>query len=140
MRLTAWAAPTAVTPGGSLPVALQWQAVTPAGQDYTVFLHLRDRAGRTVANGDATPTWFLPRHTSQWPAGGLTMWDAHAVAVPADVQEGQYDLVAGWYYWETGERLQASDGTGNPRVTRSSWGRWWWMPPPARVPISAARW
>ncbi|MCX6030455.1 MAG: DUF2079 domain-containing protein [Chloroflexi bacterium] len=113
VRLTGWAAAMAVAPGKNLPVALRWQVAGPAPKDYTVFLHLRDAAGKTVATGDGTPTWFVPLPTSGWPPGGLLTWDGHLVAVPAGLPEGRYDLVAGWYDWQTGERLAAYDEGGN---------------------------
>ena len=112
VRLTGWAAGVAAAPGRELPVALRWQAAGPSPRDYTVFLHLRDLSGRTVATGDATPTWFIPRPTSQWPADAQ-VWDAHALALPADLAPGRYELVVGWYYWETGERLARVDEQGN---------------------------
>ena len=58
--------------GSSLPVKLRWQADGPAEGDYTVFVQLRDAQGRTVAQGDGTPTWFTPRRTDRWPAGRYT--------------------------------------------------------------------
>ncbi len=113
VQLTGWAAALAVAPGKNLPVALRWQAAGPAPKDYTVFLHLRDAAGRTVAAGDGTPTWFVSRPTSGWPPGGILTWDGHLVAVPGDLAAGRYDLIAGWYDWQTGERLAAYDEGGN---------------------------
>jgi hypothetical protein len=113
VQLTGWAAPSAVAPGKSLPVMLRWQAAGPAAQNYTVFLHLRHTAGRTIVVGDGTPTWFLPLPPSGWPAGAYTTWDAHALAVPSDLPEGRYDLVAGWFERGTGERLRVIDDAGN---------------------------
>jgi hypothetical protein len=113
VRLTDWATAMAVAPGKNLSVALRWQAAGPAPKDYTVFLHLRDAAGKTIATGDGTPTWFVPLPTSGWPLGGILTWDGHLVAVSADLPAGRYDLVAGWYDWQTGERLAAYDEGGN---------------------------
>ncbi len=73
-----------------------------------MFLHLRDVTGRTVAMGDAGPTWFVSRPASRWPAtadatGGL--WTTHVIALPDDLAAGRYDLVVGWYDWQAGARL-----------------------------------
>lgn len=117
VRLDAWSAPLAVAPAHELPVALHWQPAGPAPADYTVFLHLRGVTGRTVAQGDAGPTWFVPRPASTWQAAGSDaagIWDAHAVAIPADLAPGRYDLVVGWYDWQTGDRLALASGGGNP--------------------------
>lgn len=116
VRLSEWAAPVAAAPGHTLPVALKWRAAGPAAQDYSVFLHLRDVTGRTVAQGDANPTWFVPRPASRWPtagdaAGGL--WTSHAIALPEELPNGRYDLVAGWYDWQTGVRLPLVGALGN---------------------------
>jgi hypothetical protein len=70
-------------------------------------------AGRTVVNADATPTWFTPLPTSQWPQGGQPIWDAHALGLPASLSSGRYDLVVGWYDWRTGKRLMVRDAEGN---------------------------
>jgi len=118
VRLTGYAVPPAVAPGHDLPVMLHWQAggFDPAPRAYTVFLHLRDQTGKTVANGDAVPTWFTPWPTSQWQGNNGTpveTWDAHTLTLPADLTPGHYDLVVGWYYWETGQRLSLVDTGGN---------------------------
>jgi uncharacterized membrane protein len=113
VRLAGWGAPHTVAPGADLPVSLQWAAPGPSLRDDSVFIHLRDAAGGTVARGDAGPTWFVPQPASRWPAPA-TVWDAHVVPVPPDLAAGRYDLVAGWYDWQTGTRLPLTDDAGNP--------------------------
>lgn len=112
VALNAWSAPLAVAPGHAFDVALNWQATGPAPMDYHVFLHLRDATGRTVAQGDAGPTWFVPRPTSTWRSQSL--WTAHTLAVPAELSPGRYDLVVGWYDWQNGEHLISVTERGNP--------------------------
>jgi uncharacterized membrane protein len=114
-RLTGYAGPESIAPGRDLPVTLHWEAAGPSAEstDFTVFLHLRDGAGRTVANADATPTWFTSLPTSKWSHGGEEVWDAHALSLPADLVPGRYALVAGWYDWRTGDRLPVLDAEGN---------------------------
>jgi hypothetical protein len=115
VRLTGYTVPQQVTPGRNLPVLLRWEAEGPSSDqtDYTVFLHFRDASGRTVVNADATPTWFTPLPTSEWPEGGQPIWDAHALSLPASLPSGRYDLVAGWYDWRSGERLTVRDAERN---------------------------
>lgn len=122
VQLVEWAAPPAVAPGHALPVALHWRTAGPAGQDYSVFLHLRDGAGRTVAMGDAGPTWFVPRPVSRWQAtadeaGGH--WTANVVAIPGDLAAGRYDVIVGWYNWQTGVRLALGNRSGEEYVLGS---------------------
>lgn len=115
-RLDGWAtcpARGAVAPGGDLQVALRWAAAGPSSRDDSVFVHLRDATGETVASGDAGPTWFTPLPASRWPAPAA-LWDVHRVAVPADLPAGGYSLVVGWYDWQTGARLPLLDAAGNP--------------------------
>ena len=112
--LTRWAAPIAVAPGARLPVSLRWRSAGPAPADYSIFLHLRDESGRTVATGDAAPFWFVPRPTSRWSDGEGDVWTSQTVEVPADLASGRYDMVVGWYDWQTGDRLRLDDGLGNP--------------------------
>jgi len=106
-------------PGGALPVSLQWRskALEPPQREYTVFVHLQNAAGETVANADATPIWFTARPTSGWQAKGgapFVSWDTHELVLPPDLPAGDYRLVAGWYYWVTGDRLPRVDAAGNP--------------------------
>jgi uncharacterized membrane protein len=114
VRLVQWAAPLAAEPGSQLQVSLRWQADSPAPRDYNVFVHLRDESGRTVATGDAPPTWFVPQPTSRWVGDDRGVSTAHAISLPEGLAPGRYDLVVGWYDWQTGARLPLIDGLGNP--------------------------
>ncbi len=122
VQLAEWAAPEAAAPGHVLPVALRWRATGSAGRDYSVFLHLRDVGGRTVAMGDAGPTWFVPRPVSRWPATAADtsgVWTAHVIALPDDLAAGRYELVIGWYDWQTGARLVLGNRTAEEYVLGS---------------------
>jgi hypothetical protein len=100
-------------PGQQVPLVLRWSADGPASRDYTVFLHLRDQEGRTVTQADAGPTWFVRYPTTQWQAGEPVL-SAHVFSLPADLPPGVYDVVVGWYFWETQERLARLDADGLP--------------------------
>ncbi len=117
VRLREWSAPLAVAPGREFPVLFYWQAARPAPKDYNVFVHLRDATGRIVAQDDGPPTLFVDRPATRWRVGsdGLAGGtDAHVIRVPADLQPGQYEVVVGWYDWETGQRLRRTGGAGQP--------------------------
>jgi uncharacterized membrane protein len=111
--LVQWSAPIAVAPGGKLPVSLHWRSAGPAPQDYNIFVHLRDASGQTVATGDAAPNWFVPQPTSRWSGGDPGVWTAHLLNLPENLASGRYDLVVGWYDWQTGQRLPLADSPGN---------------------------
>ncbi len=96
-----------VAPGETIHFILFWQAVRPMEHDYTVFIHLRDAAGRTVAQQDYQPfDGAFP--TSVWRAG-QTMREERALVVPADAPPGRYELRVGMYRLETMERLPVVD-------------------------------
>ena len=113
VKLVEWAAPIAAAPSSKLRLAIRWSADGPADRDYSVFVHLRDATGRTTATGDAAPIWFTPRPTSVWQADAEGVWAAYALNLPADLIPGRYDLVVGWYDWQTGKRLTLSADLGN---------------------------
>ncbi len=100
-------------PGARIPVTLRWQSGGPSPRDLTVFLHVRDAQGNIVAQDDSMPTWFGVQPTTQWQPDEPVL-GAHSVLLPADLAPGVYDLVTGWYYWETLERLALLDPAGQP--------------------------
>jgi uncharacterized membrane protein len=123
VHLTEYVAPPRAAPGRELPVTLRWRS--PAGfvgrddqpsrasLDYTVFVHLRGPDGQTVASSDGMPTWFTVWPTSQWADAGYETRDSHVLSLPPDLPAGTYDVVVGWYNWQTGDRLALTDDHGN---------------------------
>jgi len=103
--------PKQVKPGDVLLFDLLWHTLKPVERDYTVFVHLRDSTGQTVAQGDASPAWFGPVPTSRWKVGP-NQADAHRLELPAELRSGQYALVIGLYDPATGERLPVRDAAG----------------------------
>ncbi len=102
--------PGRVAPGGTLWFDLLWRATAPVEREYTVFVHLRDVQGQTVAQRDALPAWFGPAPTTRW--GPDPQPDAHRLDIPEDLAPGEYTLVIGLYDLTTGERLPVRDETG----------------------------
>ena len=87
----------------ALDLVLYWQALQPVPHDYTVFAHLRDAAGRNVAQGDHQP--LAPVYPpTLWPVG-QTIRERSLLALPEDVPAGSYDLWVGLYRLDTLERL-----------------------------------
>ncbi|GEM_PF-2128229 len=100
--------PSPVKAGDPLSVTLTWQAVSMPVADYTVFVHLRNAAGKTVAQADNPPqAGAYP--TSFWDAGE-TIVDDHAILLPNDLPAGDYTIVVGLYRFDTGERLSITQG------------------------------
>ena len=102
--------PERIAPGDTLWFDLLWRATAPVDRDYTVFVHLRDAQGQTVAQRDALPAWFGPAPTTRW--GPDPQPDAHRLEIPKTLPPGEYTLVIGLYDWATGERLPVRDEAG----------------------------
>lgn len=95
--------------GPTLKLTLQWRCETPPPLNYTTFVHLRDSAGKTVAQQDQPPLkGAYP--TSLWDPGEIVE-DEITLSLPTLPPPGTYQLVAGWYDAQTGQRLAVE---GNP--------------------------
>jgi hypothetical protein len=83
--------------------------------DYTVFVHLRNTEGTTVAQRDRQPLdGAYP--TSQW-LPGETVIDPISMPLPKNLPSGQYVLYIGLYRLDTLERLTVTnDATGENAV------------------------
>lgn len=85
-----------------LGAVLLWSAEAGPPENYSVFVHLRDPSGATVAQHDGWPACGTAP-TAGWSPGDVII-DAHALDL-RHVAVGEYRLVAGFYRPETGERL-----------------------------------
>jgi hypothetical protein len=93
VTLAGAAFPSAVPPGGSIPVRLTWHSDHPLARDLTVFVHLVDAHGQTVAQQDARPVGGqIP--TTRW--RGIVD-DHHGMTIPAGTPPGDYWLDVGLY-------------------------------------------
>jgi hypothetical protein len=98
---------------GTLRLSLIWWTDRFLATDYTVFVHLRNGQGQTVAQGDSAPgggAW----PTTLWPPE-VRIPDAHAVSLlagasGAGLPAGEYELVIGLYDPATGDRLPLLQG------------------------------
>ncbi len=92
--------------GRPATVTLYWQADRRPTDDYTVFIHLRDRDGVNVAYGDGPP------RDGGWPTWawepGQAVIDRHTLVIPEDVPAGSYTLWAGMYRLGDESRLPVS--------------------------------
>ena len=100
--------PAAVAPGGALRVSLTWRALQRSPENYSVFVHLRDRGGRTIAQKDGYPgKGAFP--TLWWQPGDRVL-DEYELTVPPDAPLGEYRVVVGMYRLETMKRLELVAG------------------------------
>ncbi len=93
---------------GHLNVRLYWRARRAMSEDYTVFVHLVDRRGETVAQKDDQPQ-HGSYPTSFWSVGEIIA-DDYELQVPADVPAGDYQVVVGLYRSGDNTRLNVAGG------------------------------
>jgi hypothetical protein len=125
-----------LAPGQTITVTLLWQAQQPVSADYTVFVHLLDRAGGRWAQHDAQPLSNL-YPTSRWAAGEMVR-DRHPLNLPTDLPPGRYFLRVGLYRPATGERLPVSTGGDNFLLATLLVGEVEVQPDEIRQPVHAS--
>jgi uncharacterized membrane protein len=110
-------------PGAPLRLWLSWSRMADGSEtapfperDYTVFVHLLDRDGGRVAQGDGVPGYLGALPTTLWQPA-VPVLDEHILDLPADLPAGQYSLLIGWYDLQTGLRLPSSQGGDSVLVT-----------------------
>ncbi len=104
---------TAVAPGDTINLAVQWHVLTPPGRNLTTFVHLGEQSSPPLAQGDSPPlNGQYP--TGLW-AGGEIINDAYQLHIPDDIDNGRYPLYLGFYDPASGERpLLAVEGEVQP--------------------------
>ena len=113
--VAASAAPQSLRPGDTATIRLAWLSRAPVTTDYSIFLHLVDEAGLTIAQLDTMPGRGL-RPTSDWPVGGV-LWEEYAVAIPATVYTpNQARWKVGLYDQRTDQRLPLRHPVGESYV------------------------
>jgi hypothetical protein len=95
----------------ALALKLYWESVAPADADYVVFVHVRDRDGRTVTQMDRPPADYA-YPTSLWEPGEIIP-DEVGVPWPADLPPGDYSIILGLYDLNTGRRLPVAGTTAD---------------------------
>jgi len=103
----------------TVKLTLVWQALRQPDSDYTIFLHLRNTAGETVAQRDQPPTGGgYP--TSLWDAGETIKDEISVPLEPLEgVPPGNYDVVVGLYNFTSGVRLPVA-GSAAGEITLQS--------------------
>ena len=109
------------SPGSTLQVKLDWRALAAMTEDYTVFVHLLDENGKTIAQDDNQPQrGAYP--TSFWDANE-EIADEYLLAIPSDAPGGEYQIQIGIYRASDSARLSIRTGgdalvLGKVRVAR----------------------
>lgn len=102
---------TMLYPGGRLWVTLYWEALQAMDQNYSVFIHLVDDRGVTIAQRDSWPGAGNDP-TSAWHVGQVRR-DVHPLDLPTPLlAQGSCRLHVGLYDHDTGQRLLAYSQDG----------------------------
>jgi hypothetical protein len=98
-------------PGQILRLEVQWQATEPVPVRYKVFIHLLDDQGQLVAQRDSEPgsgSW----PTNEW-AVDEPVTDRHGLWLPANLPDGEYQILMGLYNPDTLERVPVCCPSGD---------------------------
>jgi hypothetical protein len=94
-------------PGDGIHLTLFWQCLEKMNQDYTVFTHLIDEENKIWTQKDNQPVDGFYA-TTRWEAGEIVR-DQYDLLIPSDAPAGEYQIEAGMYLAETGERMAVLD-------------------------------
>ncbi len=95
------------TPGAPFRITLYWRARQPLTRNLSTYVHLTQPDGRVLAQKDSLHPANVP--TSLWDLDAYVA-DLHAFNIPPDIPPGLYELRAGVYDAETGQRLKTAAG------------------------------
>lgn len=106
LELHGWRQAGEFAPGAVFRPVFYWHPLEPIPDDWTVFVHIIDGAGRIVAESNERPqAGAMP--TPQWTPGDW-IEDPHQILLPPDLPTGRYDLIVGLYLpQDDDERLTA---------------------------------
>ena len=94
-----------------LKARLYWASLSEMETDFTVFAHIRNQAGETVAQMDR-PLTDSVYPSSLWAMGEIIL-DEIAVPLSDNLPPGDYTLHVGLYDFTTGIRLHVASSTDN---------------------------
>jgi Dolichyl-phosphate-mannose-protein mannosyltransferase len=110
IELDSGSIPTQARSGESLPIDLHWHALSTLSESYTVFVHLLDEQGHTVAQSDGLPV--NGDYPTNWWASGEMILDEHQIKLPPDLPIGNYRIAIGLYRLADNTRLPVVDDLG----------------------------
>ncbi len=84
-------------PGETIPLALEWEALTAIPQDLTIVWKLAQNGRVQLSAMDWQPKAGLAR-TSTW-VRGIPHWDLRALRLPSNFPSGEYELWLSAYYF-----------------------------------------
>jgi hypothetical protein len=107
--------------GDGAELTLYWQTQADITTSLTVFVHIYDADGATIAQQDSIPLGGA-RPTTGWAPGEILV-DRYAIPIPANIPPGRYSIRVGLYDAVTSQRVHLNDGS-----------EFWILPQTIRVP------
>jgi hypothetical protein len=107
--------------GDTKHLTLFWRARGEMVEDYTVFTHLIDAAGRVWAQDDNYP--LRGEYPTSFWAVEEVVQDGYELALPPEMPAGEYELEVGMYLASSRERLPILDDAGQVLDNRVVLGR-----------------
>jgi len=93
-----------ICPGSRVWLTLYWQGIAKMDRDYSVFVHLVDGRGVTIAQRDSYPSGGNDP-TRSWTPGQIRL-DTYPLDIPeALLAEGPFRIHVGWYDYASQQRL-----------------------------------
>ncbi|MBI3538640.1 MAG: hypothetical protein HY070_13920 [Chloroflexi bacterium] len=92
-----------VARGETIQLDLFWRAARGQQNNFTVFVHLLDSAGRVVSDADSPPSRGV-YPTDRWNSGEIFR-DRHALIIPRELAPGDYSIEVGMYLPATNQRV-----------------------------------
>ena len=102
---------TTVHGGETVPLALYWRALADMDTSYTIFVQAINQADAKAGQIDGLPcAGGCP--TTSWRPGDL-VGERYELSIGPEAHPGRYQIIAGMYNLETGERLDWLDAQGS---------------------------
>lgn len=92
-----------IAASGAITMTLQWQSLNPVEEDFTLFIHVLNQQGQTVAQVDVPPA-DPNKPTSSWLAEEYKTL-IQRIPLPLDLPAGEYTLAIGLYRQSDFSRL-----------------------------------
>ena len=81
-------------------ITYYWKAIDEIDKDYVVFVHFTDEKGKILFQGDYAPEV----KTTEWELGKVYK-KTQVKRIPEELKSQYIYIQSGWYYPETGKRL-----------------------------------
>jgi len=101
--------PLTLSPGDTLTVTLEWEALARVHEDFTILVHMIEPPDAAASPGQPLAQGDSPSLDGRWPTSAwephAPFIDTHTLALPDDIPPGTYRIAVGFYRREDFSRL-----------------------------------